>query len=182
MEYRLFMMRHFATFENDNDIYMGQLDYSVNPARMNLKAGGFVGIDCCHLISSPLKRAVESAYYVMNRFSLIKWEFETNDLLKERCLGEFEGKKKSAIKSGKSGDKYFFNNQLILQETPPGAEGIDSFCARVNSFKKYLDKCLASNNVLLVTHVQVMRALLCDNISNDKWYSMFFSHGEIIEV
>lgn len=172
-------MRHFATHANESNIYMGQLGFPVDLENICFKIGVFSEINSCLLISSPLRRAIQSAQYVISHLNSVKWEFETNDLLKERCLGEFEGKVKSSLNTNA---EYYRNKNLILSKTPPGAESIEYFYTRVNRIKDYLRAHLKNNNILLVTHLQVMRALICPNTIDENWYKLSFSHGEIIEV
>ena len=179
MENRLYVMRHFKTYANENDIYMGQTEWPINYDNICFDNTLFENVASCYLISSPLLRAVQSAKYVIEKTDKTKWVFETSDLIKERGLGKFEGKIKSSINKNPI---YFYDKKLILHSTPPRGESIFDFCKRVNQIKPYIRYRLQYDNVLLVSHLQVLRALLCKNVNEETWYNTTFMNGEIKEI
>lgn len=92
---RVLIIRHGETRENVERIIQGQLDTDLND-KGKLQAqltGDFLSttrID--RIISSPLRRAADTAQAILNRQSDKKLKLEYDDRLKERAFGVLEGK------------------------------------------------------------------------------------------
>ena len=189
MEHTLYLMRHFQTEANINGMFMGQQDLPAilpvhisndYPAEWKIDTGKKVYIMC-----SPLLRTLQTAEYIITKFSKIEWTKEIIPALSERCLGDFEGLSKSMLNTN---DYYFRNNKLILNSTPPNAEHIDSFIKRVISVAPRIDNILSTQDVLIISHVQVLRTLIgyyrgysLEETKNN-WYSIQIKNGEIIRI
>lgn len=187
MEHTLYLMRHFPTEANVNEMFMGQQELpailppnisSNYPAEWKGDTGKRVYIMC-----SPLLRARQTAKYLVAQFSKIQWTKEIIPALSERCLGDFEGLYKSMLNAN---DYYFCDHKLILDNTPPNAEPFDSFINRVLSVVPRIDNTLLSQDVLIISHMQVLRTLIgyyrgysLEEIKNN-WYSIQINNGEII--
>mgnify|MGYP001831616568 FL=1 len=186
MEYKhnLYVMRHFGTKENSNGVFMGQRDCAINTnAVFNVKIpDSFTYNKKIKLFCSPLRRAVQSASILMKNYPFIDWDLEVMDFLKERSLGEFEGKYKCLL----NGNREYFDEmkRLDLKTTPPGGESFDEFRSRVLQVIPVIECALIENDVLLVTHLQVIRTIETYYFDRDlsQWYSMFYSMGEIVRL
>ena len=176
-------MRHFKTLSNANGIYMGQLEIPIKyPPDITDVMSHSELFNSALLLSSPLLRGRQTAEYICNLFPEKNITIVYSDALKERSLGDFEGR----IKSELNGDKNYYDEhkQLLLDKTPPGAEPIPVFLERVDSIIPQIQSYLTMNNVIIISHLQVLRALTCklgfSNIS--EWYSITYSYGEIIRL
>lgn len=187
MEHSLYLMRHFPTEANVNGIFMGQQELPAilpknisndYPAEWKTNTGKKVYIMC-----SPLFRALQTAEYLMTQFSKLEWKKETIPALSERCLGNFEGLSKSMLSAN---DYYFCDYKLILDKTPPNAEPIDIFIKRVLSVVSKIDNILLSQDVLIISHMQVLRTLIgyyrgySLEETKKNWYSIQINTGEVI--
>ena len=179
MGFKLFVARHLATAQNKTAIFMGQGDYDVFDPNEYVDTFELNGINECLLLSSPLRRAIQTSQDIMSQKKDVVWTFMLYDPIKERGLGEFEGKPKAELNNN---PKYFVNKKIRLDVTPPGAEPFDLFTHRVINGSQYIFDCLKKSDVLLVTHLQVIRTLICymNNISYDKWYDIQMPYGKVV--
>lgn len=189
MEHTLYLMRHFPTEANDNEIFMGQQDLpAILPKHINSDYPVEWKIDVgkkVHIMCSPLLRTLQTSEYLITQFSKLEWTIEVIPTLSERCLGDFEGLPKSMLNTN---DFYFYKHKLVLDNTPPNAEPIDIFIKRVLSIVSRVDDILLSQDVLIISHMQVLRTLigyyrgfsLAEMKKN--WYSIQINNGEIICV
>lgn len=187
MEHTIYLIRHFPTEANVNGIFMGQQDFpailpehisSAYPVEWKIDARKKV-----HIMCSPLLRALQTSEYLISQFSKLERTIEIIPALSERCLGDFEGLPKSMLNTN---DLYFYKHKLILDNTPPNAEPIDIFINRVLSITSRVDDILLSQDVLIVSHMQVLRTLIgyyrgfsLAEMKNN-WYSIQINSGEII--
>lgn len=189
MEHTLYLMRHFSTEANVNGIFIGQQDLpAILPVHINFDYPVEWNIDAgkrVHIMCSPLLRTLQTSEYLIAQFSKLQWTIEVIPALSERGLGDFEGLSKSMLNEN---DFYFYKHKLILDNTPPNAEPIDVFIKRVLSSVSRIDNALISQDVLIVSHMQVLRTLIgyYQGFSLEqmkkKWYSIQINNGEIICV
>ena len=84
-------MRHFLTNEYRNNIYMGQQQYSI--CNTNIKTNGFLEcLKSCTIFASPLRRSQQTVEFIIDSYTDIKFNVIYLDELKERGLGDFEGR------------------------------------------------------------------------------------------
>ena len=151
---RLVVLRHGQTDLNKNFIYNGQTEEDINEegvqqakeAAETLRKSHFDKIYC-----SPLKRTRHTC-------EIVNWQKQEviyDDRIKERTLGEYDGKtlKDTKYDFSKHYDYYY-------KQTGDGVENLPDLFKRVHSF---LDDVISSNNkddtILIVTHGGVMRAI-----------------------
>lgn len=147
----IYFVRHGETDYNKEGRMQGFLDIPLNStgekqayqAKENLKD---IKID--KIYASPLSRAVKTAKIINENYNL---EISFDDRLKELNTGEIQGKIVSSF-SQEYLDYYFEHPKEF------GAETIQEFCDRVESFFKEIEN--SSENILIVAHGGVYRAII----------------------
>lgn len=109
------------------------------------------------IVSSPLTRCAAFAHALAQRLQV---PYTLDARLGEMHFGLWEGRSAAEIMAddGAALDR-FWNDPL--QCTPPGAERLAHFAARVQSAWNELASGTAGERVLAITHAGVMRILLC---------------------
>lgn len=173
-------MRHFVTNEYLQDIYMGQKPYKI--CNTDLKTNGLIeSINNCTILASNLIRSKQTVEYLCSTFPLIEFDVIYSNLLIERGLGDFEGQSKSVIKKNK---EYFENDKFKVKLTPPNGESFESFKVRVENALKQIYQINTFSNVLVVSHLQVLRMIRClvlGKFNYNFWYGINYNHGEIVQ-
>lgn len=172
---KLYVIRHERTPWNEKGLMQGRVNISLSEAgkkeakdiEEKLKD---VNFDIC--ISSPLKRTLETANIVANG----KCDIITDELLIERNLGEFEGKKYAEYEKLNYWD-YKLNNDSY------GVEPVKDIFKRTSSFLSNL-KEKDYKTVLIVSHAATIRAInynITGYDSNTNFLEFKPTHGEIYE-
>lgn len=148
---KLYIVRHGATDWNVAGILQGNTDIPLNQkgqmqAKLVQRELQNKEIDVC--ISSPLKRAYETASIICNG----KVDIVKDSRLEERELGELEGKSATLYDS-----KMYWN--YLLNSSSHGVESIQNLFARVTLFVEELRSQYHDKNVLIVVHGAIVRAL-----------------------
>lgn len=148
---KLYIVRHGQTDWNARKIMQGNTDVPLNQVgreqAINIQESlTNEVIDVC--ISSPLKRAYETASIICNN----KVDIETDIRLEERDLGELEGKSVDLYNS-----KMYWDYSLNSNEK--GVENIQDLFSRVTSFYDDLKQKYSDETILIVAHGAVVRAL-----------------------
>lgn len=173
-------MRHFLTDAYRNNIYMGQQQYPI--CNTDIKTNGYLeDLRTCVIYASPLKRSSQTVEFLIKKFPDTKFEISYLDGLKERGLGNFEGKPKEQIRCNAD---YFIEKKFIVTKTPPNGESFCDFRDRVEKAVKIIFDKSFSNNILVVSHLQTLRMIrFCvNNIHNyDTWHNVNYSHGEVVK-
>lgn len=172
---KLYVIRHGRTSWNEKGLMQGRVNIKLSETgkkeakdiREKLKD---INFDIC--ISSPLKRTLETASIVTDN----KYKIITDELLIERNLGEFEGKKYAEYEKLKFWD-YKLNNDSY------GVEPVKDILKRTSSFLNNL-KEKNYKTVLIVSHAATIRAINYNIIgydSNTDFLEFKPIHGEIYE-
>ena len=172
---KLYVIRHGITPWNEKGLMQGRVNIKLSETgkkeakdiREKLKD---ISFDIC--ISSPLKRTLETASIVTDN----KYKIITDELLIERNLGEFEGKKYAEYEKLKFWD-YKLNNDSY------GVEPVKDILKRTSSFLNNL-KEKDYKTVLIVSHAATIRAINYNIIgydSNTDFLDFKPTHGEIYE-
>ncbi len=146
------LVRHAQTDFNKRDCMQGRVnnadlnDFGLRQVKKLRNEIGSLSFDICY--SSPLIRAMETAFGLVGDKTLIK----RDDRLLERNLGEFEGKERKLYDSS----KYWDYN---LNCTECGVEGVQELFKRCSDFLDDIKKEHSNENVLIVSHAAVIRAL-----------------------
>lgn len=172
---KLYVIRHGRTPWNEKGLMQGWVNIKLSETgkkeakyiREKLKN---ISFDIC--ISSPLKRTLETASIVTDN----KYKIITDELLIERNLGEFEGKKYAEYEKLNYWD-YKLNNDSY------GVEPVKDILKRTSSFLNNL-KEKNYKTVLIVSHAATIRAINYNIIgydSNTDFLEFKPTHGEIYE-
>jgi broad specificity phosphatase PhoE len=142
---KLYLIRHGLSLNNTIGLFSGHTETPlVDEGREQAKQAGLyikkhrLDIDC--IVSSPLQRTIETAKTIAKEINYNEKDIIINDLLIERNYGPFEGK------------------PYIPHFEHPDIESIESLQKRADEALKFL-KNLKANNILLVTHGAIGRAL-----------------------
>ena len=172
---KLYVIRHGRTSWNEKGLMQGRVNIKLSETgkkeakdiREKLKD---ISFDIC--ISSPLKRTLETASIVTDN----KYKIITDELLIERNLGEFEGKKYAEYEKLKFWD-YKLNNDSY------GVEPVKDILKRTSDFLNNL-KEKNYKTVLIVSHAATIRAINYNIIgydSNTKFLEFKPVHGKVYE-
>ena len=167
----IYIVRHGQTDWNVIGRYQGRKDISLNDDGIKqaeeLK-DKLSNIKFDKVISSPLKRALETANIITNDNII------TDERIIERCNGELEGKLKTEVDQNID-----FNDPKVKY----GIESINDFRNRIFDFCKELENNYKNQNVLVVTHAGVGIYMRCyfegePEGNNFKQYKL--KNGEVI--
>lgn len=146
----LYIVRHGETGYNKMDLLQGRIDIPLNQkgieqAEQTRKELEQVTFDV--VISSPLKRAIETAKIIAP-----DKEIQIDNRLIERNLGEYEGRPSRLC------DFNFYDN-LLANHTEKGMEPILDLIVRVRNLILELKEKYSNSTVLLVTHGGLINAI-----------------------
>ncbi len=147
----LYVVRHGKTIWNIENRVQGisdipLTDEGIKEAEQLQKLVESLNIDV--VISSPLKRAVDTAKIIVNS----KLPINTDDRIKERSWGMNEGAKIDEVDSIDCWD-------VILNTKVQNIESIQDFMYRVSDFIEDIKVRYKDKNVLVVTHSAVCRVI-----------------------
>lgn len=148
---KLFVVRHGETFENIGKVMQGNMDTVLNEEGKK-QAASLIEIvknsNIDLIISSPLKRAFETAQIISNN----NIEIITDDRLKSRNHGEFQGMSRIDMDLQSYWNIKINNKYKYAESVKDLYDRIDSLLQEIKI--KYNDK-----NVLLTTHSGICRIL-----------------------
>ena len=154
---KIYIIRHGETALNAKRIMQGRLDEPLNESGRQLavltgQAMKDIRFDFC--VSSPLKRAVETAKLVLEH-SGNDIPVELDDRLLEIDFGDLEGRMLSEM--GQSG--YLFYTDPLKFAGFPGGENVAEVCERTQGFLKELIAKDDGKTYLISTHGCALRAM-----------------------
>lgn len=151
---KIYVIRHGQTEWNVLKKMQGSADIPLNEkglsqaeqAKLNVKD---ISID--KIFCSPLIRAKQTASIVNQDRNL---DIVYDDRLRERDYGEFEGTNKSSFNYN---DFWAYNKNLQYNK----AENVKDFFARIYDFLDELKSKYQNENILIVCHAGVLKAIQC---------------------
>lgn len=166
---KIYTVRHAESIANTEGIYQGQT-YDTNLSGLGKKqavalANALAGREIEKIVSSPLKRTLQTAQAVSDRLSV---PIELEDDVIETDHGIWESQDKQWIALNYPNILNDWNN-APMQTVFPGGE---SFLQTVNRIKDYLVRTTWKENTLIVTHdniVRIITALASRMDMNDIW-------------
>lgn len=156
--YRIYLLRHGLTKENLEGRYVGHMDPSLckeGIEQLEQMKKEFVYPKADALISSPLKRAVESAKILYPDLNPIEVQE-----LKECNFGEFEGKTAKELQKEDTFPRWLSGED---DASPPGGESSSEFGARIcKCFEKIVNGVFKSGitDTAIITHGGVIMTIL----------------------
>lgn len=155
----IYLVRHGETAENVKGTYYGSMDIRLNEkgiAQIEALSNFFKNVNMDKVYISDTKRAYETAKVILREKSIPLFKDER---LKETNFGDFEGKTFEELSK-----EYPKECELWLKDwksfRPPSGETYMELYGRVSNFMDEL-KEMKYNNVLIVTHSGVIKAILC---------------------
>ncbi|MBI4146362.1 histidine phosphatase family protein [Candidatus Woesearchaeota archaeon] len=161
---KLFLVRHGETIENKQGIMQGWLPgklSSEGKKQAKQLADRLKNVPLDIIYTSDLKRCVDTAQAIAEFHPNIR--ITKTSALRERSVGEFEGRKKAEVDwSGLAGDLY--------TNRPPGGETFQEMWQRVQKFYQELIKKHKTSTVLVVSHggplMFLQTRILCQNFEH----------------
>ena len=182
-----YYLRHGVTNWNKEMLALGPLDLSLNEngvTQAKLAAEMLVGINISLIISSPLKRCVETAEIVANKLGKIPI-FEASDL-EERSFGDWSKIKQEAsslIESSPEGPGFFRAvYDKIENILPSDAETKNEFEDRIARALDYYLTRYSDENVLFVAHGCVRQAYIKAMHVNDTQFSKEYAYPIFFDI
>jgi len=162
---KIYFMRHGETDWNAAHRLQGRTDIPLNEngicvAKECGKKLADTGFGLC--ITSPLKRAVQTASLILAENRCGRPAQQTDDRLLEYCFGEWEGKINKGPGYELPVPEYgMYWESLEDDRKAPGMEGKEVLVARVREFLDELTEKYGKEdiNILIVAHGGVMRAV-----------------------
>jgi len=152
---RLYLMRHAVSEGNEKGLFQGKLDFPLSERgiKQSHEAALFLKdrFEFERVISSPQKRALQTARIVAEVLNL---PLEVDDRIKEISYGVMEGLPHGEVKKWEIYPKWLENPV----ENP--IEGVENFEKLEERLLSFLDN-LEGENILIVTHGGIVRALTC---------------------
>jgi len=185
MKKNIFFLRHLETSLNKEKIISGQLDsftiLNDNKAEINFDLSEVSNFEEIQILSSPLKRCVDTANILKTKLFNLKSELVIIDELKERGFGCFEGKEKNKLVL--DNPSFFYNNKFIFELTPPDGESLNEVEKRADKVIFYLNEN-KNNNIIICSHNHFMKILITkiNKIPLAEISNFNFKNGEIINL
>lgn len=178
----LYLLRHFPTQNNINNIISGNQDiYAVDVISNTFN----VSYPVTKIVCSPLSRCIITMERYINDTGC-KCECIICDDLEERNMGDLSGipKKQAAdeypMLFERCGENAYFN----IFKTPPNGESFDEFRLRIKNFLKKMD--FSNEKYMICSHNQTMKMIyhIIKNsaISLDSWKNLNFENGVVYNI
>ncbi|OGO87394.1 MAG: hypothetical protein A2Y24_01420 [Clostridiales bacterium GWE2_32_10] len=173
---KLYFVRHGQTEWNVEKRIQGSVDQPLNEkgeSQARELAEKIKDIKIDKIISSPLKRAYRTAEIINEKFNL---DIETDTRLAERNYGVNEGE---YTKDFAYNDFWSYTKHVSVEE----AEEIEEFFQRVNEFLSELKNKNEYENILLVAHNGVGRAInyYFNDMTDEEIIKFILPNGEAVE-
>lgn len=157
MKTRIYLARHGETLWNKTQRLQGQLDSELTPLgkTQSLEIAGTLATKNIDLIiSSPLGRAVESAFICQQK---LKVTHQISDNLMERNLGVWQGKEVKTLQLLTEYDELL--NQVTSLKIKYSESALACGQRIFNSLKQLANEHLGQN-LLIIFHGEALRCLL----------------------
>lgn len=162
----IYLIRHGET-DGYKRAYKGHIDVSLNKDGMNqiervsLALKNILGdydINRAAILSSPLKRAMESAEIISRKLGI---EFEVMELLKERSFGAWEGMSIDEIIS-KYPEDFERWRKNPAKYSPPGGESTIEVSKRAKKAINIILEKYRGFQVFIIAHGGINRVIICN--------------------
>lgn len=177
----IYIVRHGQTHNNLKGRYYGKLDVPLNQVgmeQMEKLEPSLRGIQFDNVYSSDTRRTLESLKIAAGH---LYHKVQIDERLAELNFGDFEGKTYQEICT--LFPQYINQwNENWKSFCPPNGESFSVFYMRVSSFFKQLLE-IKANNILIMTHSGVVKAIYCYVLQNNPdLYWNFTSHNGTINL
>lgn len=159
---RLFIARHGETLANREYRFIGSRNDPLSEhgqVQATQLAEALAGFPIAAVYSSPMQRAWQTALAVAERHNL---PVERRDALREGSFGIWEGMNRAEVLARSPEDaELFYRWGLDPTLAPPGGESLVAMQERVCTGVEQLALAHPDQNIVLVSHVGPIKALLC---------------------
>ena len=159
---RLFIARHGETLANREYRFIGSRNDPLSEhgqVQATQLAEALAGFPIAAVYSSPMQRAWQTALAVAERHNL---PVERCDALREGSFGIWEGMNRAEVLARSPEDaELFYRWGLDPTLAPPGGESLVAMQERVCTGVEQLALAHPDQNIVLVSHVGPIKALLC---------------------
>jgi ribonuclease H / adenosylcobalamin/alpha-ribazole phosphatase len=157
---RAFLLRHGETLLSPERRFSGRGDPELTEkgqAQARAAAGRFAGRDITAIVSSPLRRAVQTAAAVAEAVGGV---VVTDDDLAETDFGDWEGHTWAEIQQGwpDTLGRWLADPSAA----PPGGESFTAVFARVARARERVSAAYVGGTIVVVSHVTPIKSLLRD--------------------
>jgi broad specificity phosphatase PhoE len=157
IEKTIILVRHASTSHNENSLWQGRSDYSLNEKgrQQAERLSMFLKNEAFEIIfHSPMKRAIQTAEIIGKNHHA---EYRVVEGFAEMDVGGFDGKKHQDIFEN---HPEIYRNWVLDMDTPiPGGESFNDVFERVKPGVEEIMEC-PGQNILVVGHSMVNRAIL----------------------
>lgn len=177
----IYFLRHCTTELNLQGKISGRLESDLI-AEAEIKKVEQVQDKKLVVFSSDLSRCRKTVKLLVSAL-VYEPEIHYCELLRERNMGVFEGKKR--IELQKNYPEYFVNQRFFYQMTPPEGESFDEISQRVDRFIKEKLDGRNDREILICAHNQILKLLWCKlrNQSIEQiWEHLDFIGGMVIKL
>ena len=171
---KITLIRHAEVEEKYIGCFNGHIDIELSSQgkkEAKILAHTFANDDFDGVFCSDLKRAKQTLSYFSHAKDAIY-----SEMLREKSLGEHEGKKFEEL-----GIKYENFDQFI---NALDGENIDEFVSKIKDFFYSYLPSLEKKNILIISHAGVIRTMLSlhENISLEKAFSKDIPYSSITRI
>lgn len=155
----LMMVRHGEIPANVNKIYAGTSSEKLTPRGIRQTEEIADKLKSCNvysLFSSPIQRAIQTAEIISKK---IGKDLVINHTFREMELGLWEGMSENDI-ARMYPDEWSIWNSRPAELKLPGRETLDKLLKRVLTGLEIINKGTEQRNVVIVTHVAIIRVVL----------------------
>lgn len=175
---KIYLIRHGETELNKLGVLLGHTDNELNELGIKQAKSlsiAFKEIELDVIISSPLKRALETANSIAKEKNL---GIIIAEDLKEINFGIWEGKSyKQIIRS--SPKEWEKRGENWIDFSPVNGEMFNSFYSRVSNAIKDISKSYKGQKIAIITHDGVMKVIITRllKIGMENLWNFYFEHG-----
>lgn len=158
---RLFLVRHGEVDANRSYRYLGRRDDALNDigrGQADALAAALSGLTIDSVVSSPLRRAGETAQGVADRLGL---KVETDPRLVELDFGDWDGLSRTEVVTSSEEDRRFLEAWEIDPTIPtPNGESLAQLQGRAVGLADELLATRSGSTMVLVSHMGIIKTLL----------------------
>ncbi len=179
----ILMVRHGEIPSNVEKVYAGKSAERLTPkgvAQAEIVAGKLKDLHLRALYSSPIQRAIQTAEIIGKKSSK---DVIVEDAFRELELGPWEGMSENDI-AQKYPEEWAVWNSNPAELKLPGREMLHELMARILEGLKHIYQNAEKQNVVIVTHVAIIRVLLLwhENKSLNLYKTIHVPNAEIFKI
>lgn len=160
---RLFLARHGETAGNREMRYLGVRDEPLSPSGVEQAgrlAAALASLPLAAVYASPLQRTAATAHRIAAAVSGRELAVRFDPRLREQDFGAWEGLTRAEVLAGE-GREALLAWESDFSTTPPGGESLSAVQERALGLVADLAAAHGGEQIVLVSHVGPIKALLC---------------------